>query len=1404
MSFILKTPSHTQNGHVFPASARDAFLIYFDRDVRTIPLPHQSKIPTISGWPDLRITPADRDRYFPTGEDRNQGALLGPVSGNLADVDLDVPEAIAAKTLLPATGWVFGRKSAPSSHHEYRVVGELKAATYKDEDGKMLVELRYAGQTVYPPSVHQDTGEPIRWEKFTDRAEVPAVELETAVARVAAAALLARHWPTKGNRHDAVNHLAGGLLRAGWSVDDVDRFIAAIAEAIGCADRRDFARAAESAKDKLDKNEHVTGWPKLAELVGNWTVTKVRDWLLPMIKLPAASSKSKVKFRTVAPYRTFPTEHLPDPLRTYVVQAAAALGADPAFVALPVLATVASAIGNTRVIVVKPGWTEPCIVWAAPVADSGTLKTPGYLKAVRHLFAVQKRNLTDFRAAMAKYKTDLDEWKRKKRDNPEDAGDPPEEPMLRRVIVSDVTIEKLAEVLEDNPRGVLLGRDELAGWFGSFSRYKGKAGGSDMPNWLEAHRGGVWMIDRKTGDRKHYFVPRASVSLTGTIQPGVLASALTPEVLESGLAARLLLAMPDKQAKRWSEAEVDMDVETEYHDLLDKLLALDFKDVGGEPTPQAIKWSPEAKRVWVAFYNEWADEQAAAEGEVAAALSKLEGYAARFALIHHLVGHVHTGTADTTPISDESIRAGVALCRWFAAEARRVLSIVTETNEERDIRRLVEFIRVRGGRMTVKKLQLSNARKYPTAEAAESALEVLVGAGLGTWKNHPVGPRGGRPTKEFILSDPPNETYETPDDGPGADAVDEPSAPNETPAAELVYHEKQAESGVSLVSLGGVPHVEAAGVGQELGGDPVGGFVGPTGVSLDASYILIRDVADLSMVVSAVSESGVVGLDIETTGLNPRTDRARLLTLACDNVDGGTTVYVVDLFALDPAPLWEPLASVPIVGHNLLFDLSFLTRLGLVPGECRDTMLMSQVIYAGDRSARSHKLADCVTRELKETVSKEEQTSDWSGDLTPAQLAYAAKDAEIVRRLHDALAEIIDGYDLTRAVAIEHAALPALAWMSGAGVGFNREKWNLLAADAKAEAERLTEELHRNAPATPRGALFDDGWNWDSPKHVAAALNAAGCPVGNTDDDTLAAIDIPLAGLLRDHRAAKKRATTYGVKWIKGSYADGRVYAGWRQLGADSGRMSCSAPNLQNLPRDPRYRQCFTAPEGRMLVKADYSQIELRIAAKIADESAMKAAYVRGDDLHTLTARRLVGREDVSRDDRQLAKALNFGLLYGMGAPAFRVYAHSNYGVHLTEKQAQTYRAEFFKAYPGLKRWHASAAAMTRDIETRTLAGRRRCNVVRFTEKLNTPVQGTGADGLKAALGLLWQRRDQCPGAVPVLAVHDEIVVECDADQGDAVAAWLKQAMVDGMAPFLPKVPVEVEVKISNTWEGSS
>jgi DNA polymerase-1 len=249
--------------------------------------------------------------------------------------------------------------------------------------------------------------------------------------------------------------------------------------------------------------------------------------------------------------------------------------------------------------------------------------------------------------------------------------------------------------------------------------------------------------------------------------------------------------------------------------------------------------------------------------------------------------------------------------------------------------------------------------------------------------------------------------------------------------------------------------------------------------------------------------------------------------------------------------------------------------------------------------------------------------------------------------------------------------------------------------------------------------------------------------------------------------------------------------------------MACGSPNLQQIPRDPAYRACIRPATGRVLVKADFSQVELRIAAQITGDKALRVAYQEGADVHVRTAAAVLGvaPDAVTKEQRQIAKVLNFGLVYGMGAARLRENAAQKFGVQLTEHEAADFRARFFRAYPGLKRWHQTRPDSA--IDTRTLAGRRRLAVSAFTEKLNSPVQGTGADLLKLTLAYLWEDRQAQPSAVPANVVHDEIVLECDANAAPGVAAWLVAHMERAGRVVLRDVPIVADVEVMVDWSGA-
>lgn len=546
------------------------------------------------------------------------------------------------------------------------------------------------------------------------------------------------------------------------------------------------------------------------------------------------------------------------------------------------------------------------------------------------------------------------------------------------------------------------------------------------------------------------------------------------------------------------------------------------------------------------------------------------------------------------------------------------------------------------------------------------------------------------------------------------------------------------------------------------------------------AYTLITDPRDLEPLLPRLMQEPVLGLDLETTGLDPHQDRVRLLSLS----DSGET-YLVDLFRLPGAldtlrPLFESTRGPTLVGHNLRFDLGFLMKAGLRPDGRRlwDTGLTHQVVHARSRMPA---LADLVP-----SLDKSLQTSDWSGPLSEAQLAYAAADTQVLLPLYQRQNEEVRRLGLGWVVEIESRALPAVAWMGLMGVPFDPERWLSQAKGAESRAKEVLQRL-------------DWRTNWDSPKQALEALRRAGIELGDTREETLSRHrEHPTVAALLAYREHRKRQSTYGAAWLENLHPlTGRIHPSWQPIGAESGRMSCSRPNLQQVPREPAYRSCFRAPEGRVLVKADYSQIELRIAAQVAGERRMLAAFERGEDLHTLTARLVTGKAEPSREDRQLAKALNFGLLYGMGSEGLRTYARANYGLELSPSQAEALREAFFRAYPGLRAWHRRQPEG--ETEVRTLAGRRRVTS-RYTEKLNTPVQGSGADGLKLALAMLYEDRHRSPNAFPVLAVHDEVVIEAPAEGINAAHAWVTRSMREGMGAILTGVPVLVEAGVYGDW----
>lgn len=443
-------------------------------------------------------------------------------------------------------------------------------------------------------------------------------------------------------------------------------------------------------------------------------------------------------------WAAFPTHLLPNAVALFVQETAAALGCDESMVALPVLTVLGGAIGTTRCIQLKESWRELAIIWSMLIAPSGSLKSPAHDAATVPLTMAEIRKANEHKAAIAAYRRELREFKKAG-----EAGDPPEAPIPVRFIVSDCTIEALAPILENNPRGLALLRDELSALVSGFNQYKA-AGGADAAAWLELHRGGRLRIDRKTGEKRTIAVPRAAVSIGGTSQPRVMRETFQDEHWNSGLVARFLMAHPPTRKKRWTELVPSRETKDAYGRLVNSLLELHpVLGEDDEPEPMPLTVWGDARTAWATWYDRHAERQAdASTDQEAAGLSKLEAYAARLALIFQLC---HDRTA--TSVGPDCIRRGCAMADWFANEMARVYleigDAADEAPEDGARRKLVAFIERKGGSVSVRDLS-RGPREFRTG--AREALQALADAGVGTWGYPSPQNVGGRPSERFTLN----------------------------------------------------------------------------------------------------------------------------------------------------------------------------------------------------------------------------------------------------------------------------------------------------------------------------------------------------------------------------------------------------------------------------------------------------------------------------------------------------------------------------------------------------------------------------------------------------------------------------------------------------------------------------
>jgi DNA polymerase I len=584
----------------------------------------------------------------------------------------------------------------------------------------------------------------------------------------------------------------------------------------------------------------------------------------------------------------------------------------------------------------------------------------------------------------------------------------------------------------------------------------------------------------------------------------------------------------------------------------------------------------------------------------------------------------------------------------------------------------------------------------------------------------------------------------------------------------------------------------------------------PSGPTVNYRYITDREEARQSI----GPLLGLVGLDLETTGLSPISAQARLLSLSADT----GPALVIDLFAIGGLhQVKKELMGLAVVCHNATFDMGFLWHSGVeVAAECS---MLAYHVLTGERA----KLKDLAEKYAGLSLDKGPQISDWrSAELTDEQLRYAALDAVAVRVIFPKIKQELEALGSLNAYALVRDAQPAIVRMELAGMPFDKVQQEKLIADLTAERDTLSDALKTALKGlNPASGTQISDWlteqlgGPDSEKYKAWPKTAGGqLKTGGEElQRGLVYLSDEAASVVRDKllrfKDVAKKLSAFGENLADQiNPASGRIHADFNLAGTITGRMSCSKPNLQQIPRDKAFRALFAAPAGRRFVIADYSQVELRVAAHIAGEAALLKAYKDGQDIHRLTAAMLLNKrpDQVTKDERQLAKAVNFGLLYGQGAKGLQSYAEGTYGVTISEAQARDYRAAWFKAYPAFREWHGkSGLAAKKALEVRTPAGRVRRwpSLDKFTEMqaYNTPVQGGAAEAMLAAMPPL-MRRLQGLEAFPIAVVHDELIVECAESVAEKVAKALQDAMIEGMLSLFQDASTLdlVEAVVAQTW----
>jgi DNA polymerase-1 len=589
---------------------------------------------------------------------------------------------------------------------------------------------------------------------------------------------------------------------------------------------------------------------------------------------------------------------------------------------------------------------------------------------------------------------------------------------------------------------------------------------------------------------------------------------------------------------------------------------------------------------------------------------------------------------------------------------------------------------------------------------------------------------------------------------------------------------------------------------------------------MEIYFQLINDAETLRRVCEELKAEDFLGFDTETPALDPYDGTIRLVQLST-----GRDTKVIDLkpFAArgdlrtseELAPLRDLLrAPKPIkIAHNAKFDAKWISHhLNVELGGAFDTLLASQIIAAGDQDRR-HSLADVTSYFLGTELDKSEQVSDWNApELSQSQIEYAARDAATMIPLREKIVEKLKSDELIKVAKLEFDCVLPIAVMELNGFYLDEKRWREQLEKVKVLQSKAALELQQMLSAgVAQASLFGIAEiNLDSQTQVTDALKNLGVPVPESTRGWQLqplANDYPVVGKLLEYRGVAKSLSSFGENILEFiNPKTGRIHSDFRQIGAPTGRFSCSKPNIQQIPHEEAYRRCFRAADGKKLIIADYSQVELRILAEFSKDQNFINAFLSGEDFHTTAAAQVFGvkPEDVTPDQRSFAKRLNFGVVYGIGSQRFAMMTG------LKQTDAEDIMRRYFATYRGLDSWLRDAARkVITDRTARTASGRmmrfrfdeddRKAISLAQRNGKNMPIQGSSADILKRALHIL-HKEISGTSARLVNIVHDEVILEADATEAESAADKLEKAMCAAGEEYIKAVPVKVDVKISDEW----